>query len=125
MEIDKESHSSLSSSQIDSQSGDEDLVSLLEQSVQEALSSQGPKYTRKGANSWIKNEISYFENEHVLPIRLQNLQEALMSISPGSVEPERSFSSSGFILSNLRAAMDDKVLDSLVFLRAHAKSMDN
>ena len=55
---------------------------------------------------------------------LDLLMDALESIPTKSVESERIFSITGKILTQRRARMSDKMLDSLVFLKAWYKALE-
>ena len=48
---------------------------------------------------------------------LERLYQSLLSISPTSVAVERMFSTSGWLLNQRRAVMNDSTLDDLVFLK--------
>ena len=53
------------------------------------------------------------------PERLQKLYNALLTVKPTSVEPERAFSIMNYFCTKLRNRMHDSVLDALVFVRQY------
>ena len=69
----------------------------------------------------IKQELAYFEVEHIRGKYLQLVYDCLMSIPPTSVESERAFSAAGLLCTKIRSSLSDKTFDSLTFLRAYFK----
>ena len=51
--------------------------------------------------------------------RLRQLEEALLSISPTSVEAERAFSSAGNFVTKIRSRLSDDTIDDLCYGRSH------
>ena len=68
--------------------------------------------------------IKYASNpKGVMPVVLIKLQNALKSIQPSSVEPERCFSTCGFYGPKVRSSLSDKTLSDLLFLNRHFKKL--
>ena len=66
--------------------------------------------------------IKYASNPRgVMPIVLIKLQDALKSIEPSSVEPERCFSTCGFYGTKVRSTLSDETLSNLLFLNRYFK----
>ena len=66
--------------------------------------------------------IKYASNPRgVMPIVLIKLQDALKSIEPSSVEPERCFSTCGFYGTKVRSTLSDQTLSNLLFLNRYFK----
>ena len=66
--------------------------------------------------------IKYAANPRgVMPIVLIKLQDALKSIEPSSVEPERCFSTCGFYGTKVRSTLSDETLSNLLFLNRYFK----
>ena len=66
--------------------------------------------------------IKYSSNPRgVMPIVLIKLQDALKSIEPSSVEPERCFSTCGFYGTKVRSTLSDETLSNLLFLNRYFK----
>ena len=52
-----------------------------------------------------------------MPSSFRNLFEALKTISPSSIESERTFSVTEFYITKLRCSLGDQSINALVFLR--------
>ena len=67
----------------------------------------------------LNKDMLSFQAHGIRPTNLNLLYEALMTIPPTSVEPERNFSQASLFLTKLRAGkMDPDTLDDLCFLRS-------
>lgn len=51
------------------------------------------------------------------PANIQILYEALLTIQPTSIEPERAFGACGFFATKLRSRSHDSIIDALCFTR--------
>lgn len=69
--------------------------------------------------SVLKKEMGLFENGGHRGKNLEILYSYLLTIPPTSIEPERAFSFSGYLLNPYRTRMNDETFDSLCFLRAY------
>ena len=58
-----------------------------------------------------------------MPVVLIKLQNALKSIQPSSVEPERCFSTCRFYGTKVRSNLSDENLSNLLFLNRHFKKL--
>ena len=58
-----------------------------------------------------------------MPVVLIKLQNALKSIQPSSVEPERCFSTCRFYRTKVRSNLSDENLSNLLFLNRHFKKL--
>ena len=59
----------------------------------------------------------------VMPVVFIKLQNALKSIQPSSVEPERRFSTCWFYGTKVRPNLSDEILSNLPFLNRHFKKL--
>ena len=62
---------------------------------------------------------SLYEISKIRPVNLDKIYNALLTIKPTSVEPERAFSSMGYFVTKLRSLLDDDNVDALIFLRQY------
>ena len=71
----------------------------------------------------VEKEFKIFESTggKERPKYLQYLHDALTSIPPTSVEPERSFSATGLFSTKIRSRLGDDSLNALLFLRQYFK----
>ena len=67
----------------------------------------------------MQRDMDQFRLTQVKSNRLLKLQEALLSIPPTSVEPERSFSSAGLLCTKIRSRLSDEALNDLVYGKSH------
>ena len=67
----------------------------------------------------IAKEMSLYEISKIRPVNLDKIYNALLTIKPTSVEPERAFSSMGYFVTKLRSLLDDDNVDALIFLRQY------
>lgn len=63
-----------------------------------------------------------YEVTHAKSPNLQKVHQAVKTMKPTSIEPERAFSSLGLFGSRLRARLNDDCLDALVMMRQHYRS---
>lgn len=73
----------------------------------------------ESTSSKIQKEMSLFEGGGSRGDHLQKIYNYLITIKPTSVEAERAFSAAGYINSKIRNRLNDKMLDTLCFLRSH------
>ncbi len=66
-------------------------------------------------------EMRLFEASGQLPSNLRQLHQALLTIPPTTVQAERSFSSSGNLVTKLRNRMSDETVEDILFLQGHYK----
>ena len=71
----------------------------------------------------IKKEMQLFEAhpQDDMPPRLLKLKNALLSVVPTSVEPERCFSAAGLFVTKFRTCLKDDILDTMILLRSFLK----
>ena len=93
----------------------EEYASFIEERHQTA------KVQDKVESCIVKKEMSLFEATKKGPDNLQKLFNALLTIKPASVEPERAFSAVGLFATKLRRQLCDKTLDALIVMRQKLK----
>jgi hypothetical protein len=81
-------------------------------------------YAKNGSTKTILDHLRLIhgigKNASLVLIKLQN---ALKSIQPSSVEPERCFSTCGFYGTKVRSNLSDEILSNLLFLNRHFKKL--
>ena len=82
---------------------------------------QTTKVQNEIESSIVKKEMNLFEATKKRPENLQKLFNALLTIKPTSVEPERAFSAIGLFATKLRSQLGDETLDDLVVMRQKFK----
>ena len=66
--------------------------------------------------------IKYASNpKGVMPVVFIKLENALKSIQPSSVEPERCYSTCGFYGTKVHSTLSDEILSNLLFLNRYFK----
>ena len=69
----------------------------------------------------VKKEMSFFEATKKRQENLQKLFNALLTVKPTSVEPEKTFSAMGLFATKLRSQLGDETLDALIVMRQKFK----
>jgi len=105
-------------------SNSDDLEKELQEAIYESQKCQKPTSTTS-ANLLRTNrkEIALFEEGGDKGHLLNLVFDALMTVPPTSVEPERAFSSAGYLCSKIRSSLGDETLDELSFLRSYFQSL--
>ena len=88
------------------------------------LSKIKPKITQKVETSVVKKEMQIHEdskNDGTRPYHLELLYNAMLNITPTSVESERAFSSAGLFVTKIRSRLGDSTINMLVFMRDYLK----
>ena len=93
------------------------LHDVLSRSIMEATSSSTPICST--SLSLLRKEMNLFEATKKLPESLRLVKDALETVSPTTVEVERSFSTSGNFVSKIRNRLGDKTIDTLQFLKGY------
>jgi hAT family C-terminal dimerisation region len=98
----------------------------LEEALQKASTSTHCEKSQPARNllSTIKKEISLFQSGGSRGLHLQIIYDSLKTIPPTSVEPERAFSAAGFLVSKVRARLNDCTIDNLCFLRSYYQMLE-
>lgn len=97
----------------------------LQEAIQKAISSAHSEKSQVKQNllSTIKKELALFQHGGTRGVHLQIVYDSLLTIRPTSVEAERAFSSAGYLVSKVRASLNDDTIDSLCFLRSYYQSL--
>lgn len=80
-----------------------------------------PKKAHNSNLQSVRKELKYFELCGSLPQKLIGLKLALDSVSPTSIEPERTFSLCNFFITKRRSRFSDDAINALIFLKANLK----
>jgi hypothetical protein len=80
-------------------------------------SRSGPQLKYDIGSQLVKKEMNLFEATKNRPSNLEKLYNALMTIPPTSVEPERAFSSASLFVTKIRNRLKPETIDVLSFLR--------
>lgn len=93
----------------------------LQEAIQRAISSAHSQKSQGKQNllSTIKKELALLQNGGTRGVHLQIVYDSLLTIRPTSVESERAFSSAGYLVSKVRASLNDDTIDNLCFLRSY------
>lgn len=75
----------------------------------------------QGLEALIKKEITFFEDEGIRGVHLQQVYDYLMTIPSTSADSERAFSASSYICTKIRSRLNDECLDGICFLRANLR----
>lgn len=104
----------------------ESLEVKLQKALQKCLKpirKQTRKCNQSRLSDTITQEIHLYANGGSRGRNLQQAFEFLSTIQPTSVEPERCFSSAGFLCNKIRSRLGDGTLDALIFLRYFFKNL--
>ena len=102
----------------------EESMSLTENYERFCLSGSRKEPEPKITSEIILQEIGLFKATRKRPPNLESLYQALLTIRPTSVEPERAFSSMNNFCSKLRASMNDDTLSNLVMMSQYYGAKD-
>ena len=72
----------------------------------------------------IRKEMAVLESTLKRPSMLESIFNALNTVTPSSIEAERSFSAAGLFVTKLRTSLKDDTVDTLCFLRSHLLKND-
>jgi hypothetical protein len=113
-------------SSLNKTSPEDDLKARLNQSIS-AETDQGANKkpeSRKSKSAILRKEIDVYIDTGRLSEQLKLLKNALLSVKPTSVEPERNFSFTGNLVSKLRSSLGDDLIDDIVFMRCYYKKKE-
>ena len=72
--------------------------------------------TVKPNESCLDKILQFYQENNLVDRRIQQLKAAINSIQPTSVNPERTFSMSGWVSNKIRNRMSSELLTAIVFL---------